>query len=252
MTSPAGRPALAAAFDRAARWFAGNEAVVDSLTRLTFAALDRQSRQAAALFRALGAEPGRPVAILAAPTAIYLVAWLGAIRMGALPMALHVRESDETLIGICRKMQPTLFVYDAHFETAAVAVAAGAPSLRGMVELRSALPPDPAAAARPGALLPDDLEAFREDGPLARPAEDDPAIIALSSGTTSVPKGVVHTHRGLIELARTDVYLYGGLRPTDRSLVPLSTAFIGCTNGWLPFLNAGAAPSSWNASISVT
>ena len=73
----------------------------------------------------------------------------------------------------------------------------------------------------------------------AYPAEEDPAIIALSSGTTSVPKGVVHTHRGLIEMARTDVYLYGGLRASDRSLVPLSTAFIGCYNGWLPFLNAG-------------
>ena len=28
--------------------------------------------------------------------------------------------------------------------------------------------------------------------------------------------------------------------PRDRSLVPLSTAFIGCYNGWFPFLNAGA------------
>jgi long-chain acyl-CoA synthetase len=30
------------------------------------------------------------------------------------------------------------------------------------------------------------------------------------------------------------------LLPRDRSLVPLSTAFIGCYNGWFPFLNAGA------------
>ena len=75
---------------------------------------------------------------------------------------------------------------------------------------------------------------------LADPAEDDPAVIVLSSGTTSVPKGVVHTHRGFIENARTNLYLYQGLLPRDRSLVPLSTAFIGCYNGWFPFLNAGA------------
>ena len=75
---------------------------------------------------------------------------------------------------------------------------------------------------------------------LARPAEDDPAVIVLSSGTTSMPKGVVHTHRSFIENARTNLYLYQGLSPRDRSLVPLSTAFIGCYNGWFPFLNAGA------------
>ena len=62
----------------------------------------------------------------------------------------------------------------------------------------------------------------------------------LSSGTTSVPKGVIHTHRGFIENARTNLYIYQGLLPRDRSLVPLSTAFIGCYNGWFPFLNAGA------------
>jgi fatty-acyl-CoA synthase len=34
--------------------------------------------------------------------------------------------------------------------------------------------------------------------------------------------------------------MYQGILPTDRSLVPLSTAFIGCYNGWFPFFNAGA------------
>ena len=65
-------------------------------------------------------------------------------------------------------------------------------------------------------------------------------MIVLSSGTTSVPKGVIHTHRGFIENARTNLYMYQGILPRDRSLVPLSTAFIGCYNGWFPFLNAGA------------
>jgi long-chain acyl-CoA synthetase len=227
-------------FARAARWFAGGEAVVDSATRLTYAELDDLSRRAAALFMALGAEPVRPLALLCPPSAIYLVAWLGAIRMGALPMALHTRESAETLARICQKIEPSLLVYDASMEALASGIVAGYPNLRGCVEAVSAVQPKRGGAFHLAASIPADLEGTSADVPLACPSEDEPAAIVLSSGTTSIPKGVVHTHRGFIENARTNLYLYQGLLPRDRSLVPLSTAFIGCYNGWFPFLNAGA------------
>jgi acyl-CoA synthetase (AMP-forming)/AMP-acid ligase II len=228
------------AFARAARWFAGGEAVVDSATRLTYAELDALSLRAAALFAALGAKPGMPLALLCPPSAIYLVAWLGAVRIGALPMALHTRESIATLARICRKMEPSLLVYDASMEALAAGIAADYPDLRALVEANSALPAKRHGAMRSAASIPADLDGAPPDVPLARPAEDDPAVIVLSSGTTSIPKGVVHTHRSFIENARTNLYLYQGLLPRDRSLVPLSTAFIGCYNGWFPFLNAGA------------
>ena len=61
-------------FARNARWFAGGEAVVDSGTRLTYADLDALSLRAASLFAQLGAEPGKPLALLCPPSAIYLVA----------------------------------------------------------------------------------------------------------------------------------------------------------------------------------
>jgi fatty-acyl-CoA synthase len=137
-------------------------------------------------------------------------------------------------------MEPSLLVYDASLEALAVGIAAGYPDLRARIEAVSAVPPKRGAAVKPAASIPADLATAPSDIPLARPAEDDPAVIVLSSGTTSVPKGVVHTHRGFIENARTNLYLYQGLLPRDRSLVPLSTAFIGCYNGWFPFLNAGA------------
>ncbi|MGO9701814.1 MAG: class I adenylate-forming enzyme family protein [Xanthobacteraceae bacterium] len=228
------------AFARNARWFAGGEAVVDSSTRVTYAELDDLSLRAAALFASLGAEPGKPLALLCVPSSIYLVAWLGAIRMGALPMALHTRESAPTLAAICRKIEPTLLVYDASMEALAGGIVANYPELRTWVEACSALPPKQSGALRPRASIPADLPATPPYARPALPAEDDPAVIVLSSGTTSVAKGVVHTHRGFIENARTNLYMYHGLLPRDRSLVPLSTAFIGCYNGWFPFLNAGA------------
>jgi long-chain acyl-CoA synthetase len=228
------------AFARAARWFGAGEAVVDSATRLSFAELDVMSRRAAALLAALGAKPGEPLALLCPPSAIYLVAWLGAVRLGALPVALHTRESAATLAAVCRKMQPSLLVYDASMEDQAAAIAAGYPQLRACVEAVSAVPQQRGGALRAAASIPAALDGALADAPLAKPAEDDPAVIVLSSGTTSVPKGVVHSHRGFIENARTNLYLYQGLSPRDRSLVPLSTAFIGCYNGWFPFLHAGA------------
>jgi long-chain acyl-CoA synthetase len=228
------------AFARNARWFAGGEAVVDSATRLTYAELDALSLRAAALFAALGAAPGRPLALLCPPSAIYLVAWLGAVRIGALPMALHTRESAATLAAVCRKMEPSLLVYDASMEVLATGLAANYPDFLGLVETCSALPPKRNGTMRPAASIPADLDARAPEASLARPAETDPAVIVLSSGTTSIPKGVVHTHRGFIENARTNLYLYQGLQPHDRSLVPMSTAFLGSYNGWFPFLNAGA------------
>lgn len=230
------------AFARNARWFATGEAVVDSSTRLTYAELDMLSRRAADLFAKLGATPGRPLALLCPPSAIYMVAWLGAVRLGALPMALHTRESAATLAAVCRKMAPSLLVYDASMEALALGITTLAPELGALIEATSALEPKRSGAARPAAAIPRDLDgsAPAAAAALARPKEDDPAVIVLSSGTTSVPKGVVHSHRSFIENARTNLYLYQGLLPRDRSVVPLSTAFIGCYNGWFPFLNAGA------------
>jgi long-chain acyl-CoA synthetase len=233
-------PTIPNSFARTARWFGDGEAVVDSATRLTYAELDRLSRRAAALFASLGAVPGEPLALLCPPSAIYLVAWLGAVRLGALPMALHTRESAATLAAVCRRMGARLLVYDAAMEDLAAGIAAAHPQSLACVEALSALPPKRSGAFTPAASIPDDLNADRPEIALARPAENDPAVIVLSSGTTSLPKGVVHTHRGFIENARTNLHLYQGLLPRDRSLVPLSTAFIGCYNGWFPFLNAGA------------
>jgi fatty-acyl-CoA synthase len=226
-------------FARNARWFAGGEAVVDGGTRLTYADLDALSLRAASLFARLGAERGMPLALLCPPSAIYLVAWLGAVRLGALPMALHTRESAATLAAICRKMRPTLLVYDASMAELASATATAYAEFHALIEARSAMPAKQ-SAAHPAASIPGDLDRTEPAVRLPTAKEDDPAMIVLSSGTTSVAKGVVHTHRGLIENARSNLYMYQGILPGDRSLVPLSTAFIGCYNGWFPFFNAGA------------
>src|SRR6185312_9259628 len=160
-------------FARAARWFGSGEAVVDSATRLTYAELDVLSRRAAVLFASLGAVPGEPLALLCPPSAIYLVAWLGAVRLGALPMALHIRESAATLAAVCRKIGPRLLVYDASMENLAAAVAAACPQLKACIEAVSAVPPKRSGVFAPAASIPGDLNEDCCDVTLARPAEND-------------------------------------------------------------------------------
>src|SRR3984957_15739985 len=145
-------------FARNARWFAAGEAVVDSSTRLTYADLDALSLRAASLFAQLGAEPGKPLALLCPPSAIYLVAWLGAVRLGALPMALHTRESAATLAAICRKMRPSILVYDRSMEELAAGTTNGYVEFRALIEARSAIPAKRSGAVHAAASIPGDLD----------------------------------------------------------------------------------------------
>jgi acyl-coenzyme A synthetase/AMP-(fatty) acid ligase len=84
--------------------------------------------------------------------------------------------------------------------------------------------------------------------PVARPGE--PATILYTSGSTGAPKGIVQSHRNLVDGAEI-VAGYLGLRPEDRLLgvVPLSfdyglnqlldAAWIGALITFHPFLSAG-------------
>src|ERR1700756_72079 len=156
-------PKIPNSFARAARWLGEGEAVVDSATRLSYAELDLLSRRAAALFASLGAVPGEPLALLCPPSAIYLVAWLGAVRLGALPMALHTRESAATLAAICRKMGARLLVSDPSMESLAAGIAAGCPELAACVEALSAVPPKRGGTFVPAASIPGDLKEESSD-----------------------------------------------------------------------------------------
>jgi long-chain acyl-CoA synthetase len=232
---------IRAALHRAARWYPGSPAVADPTGRLDYAGLADASRRAAALYHDLGVRKGDRVALLLYPSVVHAVAVLGAVELGALPAALHVRESPAILAATLARVAPRVLVFDAALEALAAEVLARCPLPTGLVRARSAIPaPAGARALAPAATWPDDLArpvADREPVPLR---EGDPAAIVFSSGTTGVPKGIVHTNRTLLESARGAIYYWGGIKPTDSILNPMTTSFIGWYNLALPFLNVGA------------
>lgn len=224
---------------RAARWFAPNEAAVDETNRLTYAQLAEVVRYCARLYHSLGVRKGDRVALLMYPSVVHCIAFFGAVELGAIPVALHVRESPQILAATLDRFSPRVLVFDQAVAQAAAALRPLVPLVTGWVSARSAMAP--AAMEVPvAASIPDDLPRFDDVLPHVPLAEHDPVAIVLTSGSTGVPKGIVHTNRTLMESARGAHYYWGGIKPTDAIVNVLTTSFIGWYNLALPFFNVGA------------
>ena len=157
-------------------------AVVDGARALTYAELDRRSRQLAYRLLDLGLRPGDRVGICVERSIEEIVALLGALKAGCVYVPLdpaHPRERLAAVLG------------DA--DAAAVITA-------GTVARTLAVPP--AVTARPiitlDATEPDTVDE-RPDPPLAAEGEGLAQII-YTSGSTGVPKGVAITHRAIARL----------------------------------------------------
>lgn len=223
---------------RSAAYHGDNEALVDERYRYTYAEMIDKVQRTAALLHSLGVRKGDRVALMMLPSANHPLALFGAIELGAIPVALHIRESDETVVELLNRLSPRVLVYDVSLERRVAELAPQAPSITGRVRATSGLSSEADIAAGSVPLIPDDLDRYQlcfEPMPID---PDDYAIIALSSGTTGVPKGVVHSHRGLLQGARGAVGLYGAT-PEIRSLNILTTSFMAWVNVAFPVFNVG-------------
>ncbi|MBW2536923.1 MAG: acyl--CoA ligase, partial [Deltaproteobacteria bacterium] len=127
-----------------------------------------------------GVGPGSRVAILAANCPEWILTFWATVRVGGVVAALNGWwQADEILYGVADS-DPLLLVGDRRRLERVSGRDLGVP----VVEIER----DFAALERhaPGAPLP-----------TAPIAEDDPAVILYTSGTTGRPKGAVNTHRGI-------------------------------------------------------
>jgi len=228
---------------RAARWHGGREAVVDASLRYTYAELLDHARRCATALTQLGVRKGDRVVFLTLSSSLHAVAWYACQVIGALPVCLHIRESPPLLARTIARFRAGALVYDASLEPLVADLIPLTDAFpKGLIRLRTPGVEPPAMAGRVSVHadyeLPRDAPALAPHAMDVQIEESDRAAIVLSSGTTSNPKGVIHTQRTLMESARGGNYLF---HCTERSSVIniLSTSFIGWLNMSLPFLNVG-------------
>jgi acyl-CoA synthetase (AMP-forming)/AMP-acid ligase II len=237
----------------AARRYGAAEALVDGDLRLGFTALDNRVNQAAHAFLAAGLAKGDRVAIWAPNTWQWVVAALGAQRVGGVLVPLNTRfQADEARYILRRSAAKILCVvgeflgrnYPATLRMAAGEPTAdrpyaGLPALTEVVVLGSGLRHgmlswDSFVAA--GAAVPRDEVVRRA----SQVGPEDLSDMLFTSGTTGNPKGAMCTHGQTLRAFAVWTAVVG-LREQDRYLIvnPFFHGF-GYKAGWLACLIAGA------------
>ncbi|HEX2299446.1 MAG TPA: AMP-binding protein [Pseudonocardiaceae bacterium] len=166
-------------------------------------------RTAAGWFTAAGVRRGDRVAIVKDNHWDYDLLACAAVRIGALPAQLSAHLPPDTLQILLTRLEPALLVSTAEILTAARRTQT---DLAGLVRRTLSLD-EPV----PGAVHLDDVRGERPPGARRR-GDDEPLIVNHTSGTTGVPKLVVHSTATIIRrLARFEAVRWPliGVRRTD-------------------------------------
>ncbi|MFD0313291.1 amino acid adenylation domain-containing protein [Streptomyces flavalbus] len=175
-------------------------AVVFADVHLTYAELDARAEALAVRLRGRGAGPGRFVAVAAPRSAELVVALLGVLKSGAAYLPVDLDYPADRV---------------AHMLTDS-----GATTVVTVAATADRLPRGTDAT-----VLVLDAEEPAPPGPSARPAHpDDPAYLIYTSGSTGLPKGVVVTHRAVVNRLAWMQGAYG-LRADDRVLQKTPSSF---------------------------
>ncbi len=175
----------------------------------SYAELERSSARTAQALLDLGVGPGDRIAVVAGNSDHYAIALLATSWVGAISVPLNLRWAPAEISYALDDAGARLLLVDDRFEAAGRDAAAGAAGDVTVIPLAHG---DDSLVAR-ASRVAKDVVVERADVTF-----DDPNRILYTSGTTSRPKGVVHTHGTCgwnhYAMASTDL-----VRPGDRILI---------------------------------
>jgi acyl-CoA synthetase (AMP-forming)/AMP-acid ligase II len=192
-----------------------DEYIIYGDRRITFA---EHARLVASVARAFherfGIRHGDRVAILAANCPEWIISFWAAVSMGAVVVGLNGWWKREEILYGLEHSEPSLLIGDAKRLARLRDDDIGIP----VVEIEGEF---------------DSLADYDRDAPLpSNPiAEDDPAVILYTSGTTGRPKGAVNSHRGILTFVQ--LLFFHGVRmmllAVERGVKPDPNALPTCT-----------------------
>jgi benzoate-CoA ligase family protein len=164
-----------------ARGQGGHPAILCGEERVSFAELAERVARAGNALYGLGVAAGDRVVLVASDRPVFFYAYLGLMKLGAVPCALNLRLSAADIAYIIQDSGARLVLCDAEFGPQVSEAVKGLAAPPPVVSLDDELP-------NLMAIVSPQLASVQ------RPA-DAPGFWMYSSGTTGKPKGVVHAQR---------------------------------------------------------
>ena len=216
------------------------------LAQMTWRELGRQVRILATQLRKLGVQPGDRVGSYMPNIPETAVAMIASLSIGAVWSSAAPEFGVKTVVERFAQIQPkVLFAADGYRFAGkdvlrgdeVVDMAAQLPSLRTVVWLDYLNAETPAPSGLQNAVtwgsLMSGMDIPAEDFHYERVESDHPMWILFSSGTTGLPKAIVHGHVGMLVEHLKSSHFHMGLTPD-------SVSFFYTTTGWM----------MWNALLS--